>query len=414
MFPVPTYQRDYDGPRTDFRETIYWNGAIATSVDGKADVTFVTSDAVTSFRARVEGVSAGGLPGAGEAVIQTKLPITLDVHLPSEATSGDLVRLPVTITNSTDRDLDADLDAKFGAALRLEQQPVSGKLHIKAGTAQTFMFPLTVKAGDGDAAVDLSVTSHGLSDQLHKAIRVVPRGFPIQATASGTATAHKAARRELDLAGALPGSVKATVTMYPSPLAAMTDGMAGMIREPGGCFEQTSSSNYPNIMILGYLEANDAADPALIAKTTTTLDHGYKLLTGYETPQKGYEWFGKTPGHEALTAYGLMEFEDMGKVYEVDKSMVERTAQWLLSRRAGRGGFASSTAALDSFGRADERTTNAYIMWALAEAHRADGMTKELAVQYALGMDTTDPYLLALAANTQELFAQQGRPTPTR
>ena len=51
-----------------------------------------------------------------------------------------------------------------------------------------------------------------------------------------------------------------------------------MIREPGGCFEQTSSTNYPNIMILGYLNANDGADPALVQKTQGVIEHGYKCV----------------------------------------------------------------------------------------------------------------------------------------
>ena len=106
----------------------------------------------------------------------------------------------------------------------------------------------------------------------------VPLGFPFEVSASGTAKAGTRDKHELDLAGALPGSMKATVTMYPSPLAAMTKGMEGMIREPGGCFEQTSSSNYPNVMIMSYLASNDAADAALVRKTQTTLDHGYKIL----------------------------------------------------------------------------------------------------------------------------------------
>jgi hypothetical protein len=194
--------------------------------------------------------------------------------------------------------------------------------------------------------------------------------------------------------------MRATVTMYPSPLSAMTKGMEGMIREPGGCFEQTSSSNYPNVMVMSYLATNDAADAALVQKTQTTLDHGYKLLTGYETKEKGYEWFGHTPGHEALTAYGLMEFSDMSKVYDVDHSMVERTADWLMSRRDGKGGFLRSQEAVDSFGRASETTTNAYIMWALSEAKRTKGLDKELAAQRSLGESTKDPYLLALATNT--------------
>jgi hypothetical protein len=36
------------------------------------------------------------------------------------------------------------------------------------------------------------------------------------------------------------------------------------------------------------------------------LKDGYKRLLNFETSEKGYEWFGESPGHEALTAYGLM------------------------------------------------------------------------------------------------------------
>ena len=41
---------------------------------------------------------------------------------------------------------------------------------------------------------------------------------------------------------------------------------------------------------------------------------GYELLKTYETTTKGYEWFGESPGHEALSAYGLNEFRDMQNV----------------------------------------------------------------------------------------------------
>ena len=400
VFPVPAYTRGYDGPRTDFRETIYWNANVETSATGDAAVSFVASDAITSFRATAEGVSAGGLPGGGALTIQSKMPLTLDAHLPLEVTSGDAIQLPVTLSNETDHGLDADLSARFGAAFQLTSNPISGRLHLAAGERRSVMFPLKVVATDGSADVELTMTTQGLKDALQKQIRVVPRGFPFEVSASGTAKQGGDARHDVELAGALPGSIRATVTMYPSPLAAMTKGMEAMIREPGGCFEQTSSSNYPNIMILGYLGSNDAADPALVQRTQGTLDRGYKLLTGYETTQSGYEWFGKTPGHEALTAYGLMEFADMAKVYDVDHKMVERTAAWLMSRRDHKGGFLRSSEALDSFGRAGDATTNAYIMWALAEAKRTGGLDPELAAQRALGGETKDPYLLALTANT--------------
>src|SRR5262249_25536814 len=261
--------------------------------------------------------------------------------------SGDTIRLPITLSNETDDAIDASLSARFGTALKLAGAPQTDKIHLRAKEKQSVFFPLEVVATDGSADVDLKLTARGLADELHKTTRVVPRGFPIEASASGTAHGGELARHVIDLAGAMPGSIRATVTMYPSPVAAMAKGMEAMIREPGGCFEQTSSTNYPNVMILGYLNSTYAAHPALIQKTQGVLDHGYKLLTGYETPEKGYEWFGKSPGHEALTAYGLMEFADMAKVYDVDHKMVERTADWLMSRRDHQGGFQRSAAAID-------------------------------------------------------------------
>ena len=410
VFPVPQYTRAYDGPRTDFRETVYWNPSVETTASGDADVSFVLSDAVTAFRATAEGFSAAGAPGGGQTTFQAKLPMTLDAHLPVEVTSGDTVRLPVTLTNETDEPIDATLAAQFGSAFKLTAS-APGAIHLKAHDKQSLFFPLDVVATDASADVSIKLTGRGLSDEIKRTIRVAPRGFPIELAASGTAHRGDGARHSFDLAGALPGTIHASVTMFPSPVAAMTQGMAGMIREPGGCFEQTSSTNYPNIMILGYLNASDAADPALVQKTQGVIEHGYKLLTGYETPEKGYEWFGHTPGHEALTAYGLMEFADMAKVYDVDRKMVERTADWLMSRRDGQGGFQRSQQALDSFGRASPATTNAYIMWALSEARRTGALGKELGGQKALGDETRDPYLLALAANTNLLAAPRAADT---
>ena len=51
------------------------------------------------------------------------------------------------------------------------------------------------------------------------------------------------------------------------------------------------------------------------------LSRGYQKLTSFEctntakNAKQGYEWFGGTaPAHEALTAYGLLQFRDMARV----------------------------------------------------------------------------------------------------
>src|SRR5215471_3014377 len=108
-----------------------------------------------------------------------------------------------------------------------------------------------------------------------------------------------------------------------------------------------------------------------------------------------------------------MEFEDMGRVYDVDRGMVERTAAWLMGRRDGKGGFQRSSQALDSFGRAGAATTDAYIVWALSEARRMKGLDAELAAQEHRGMESNDPYLVALAANTLLNVAPRGEAAAT-
>jgi uncharacterized protein YfaS (alpha-2-macroglobulin family) len=198
------------------------------------------------------------------------------------------------------------------------------------------------------------------------------------------------------------------VTLSPTPLATVVSGLDSILQEPYGCFEQASSSNYPNVMVVSYLQERQIAEPALLARASGLLDQGYKKLAPYETPTKGYEWFGGSPGHEALTAYGLMEFADMKAVYpEVDEGMVKRTAEWLMARRDGKGGFSRNERALDSFGAASPEVTNAYIVWALTEAGRKD-VGPELAAVTRQAKGTDDAYIVALAAKAQLNVDPQG------
>jgi len=402
-FPVPNYAQRYDGPRVDFRETIFWQPRVKTDAQGKARVSFYLSDAVTSFRVAAEGVGQGGLPGRGESLVQSKLPVSLAVKMPLEVSAGDLILLPVTVANETDEAYQAHLDASFGAAFSLQGGGVPSEVELSPQQRKSFFYQLKV-VGSGKQAEDgkmvVAVEAANLRDEVERTIKVVPLGFPQELSVAGTAKRGERQRHELYLSDVLASTMEAKMTMYPSPLATMVEGTEAIIREPTGCFEQASSANYPNIMILDYLDEHDAADPDLIERTQGMLDRGYNKLTGYESPEKGYEWFGGDPGHEALTAYGLMEFVDMTRVYDdVSKPMIERTARWLKSRRDGKGGYKRNPRALDSFGSASEEVTNAYITYALTEAGEKK-LGAEIRRQTDVAKHVEDPYVLALAANT--------------
>ena len=101
-----------------------------------------------------------------------------------------------------------------------------------------------------------------------------------------------------------------------------------------------------------------------------------------------------------MTAYGLLQFRDMARVQDVDPAMLKRTQEYLLSRRDGKGGFQRNPRALDTFGRAPDDITNAYIVWALTESGKDDDLTTELNALADQAKASKDPYFLSLVANS--------------
>ena len=397
VFPTPNYAPGYSGPRNDFRETVFWQPTVQTGQDGKATVSFMLSDAVTSFRVLTEGVG-GGAAGRDETVLKSSLPFSVAVKLPLEVSEGDRVMLPVVLSNEQNQPLRVDLQSSFGPLLTLEKPVARTNGTIGGGLRDTLYFPLAVTGKKGDSEVRLIAETAGLRDELVRAVRVSPRGFPQHISRSGRMREGFAG--DVLLAEAMPGTPEGQVRVYPSTLSSLVASVEGLLRHPVGCFEQASSVNYPNVMVLRFMKSEGVSDARLLGRASRLMDEGYKKLVGYETNTRGYEWFGSSPGHEALTAYGLMEFSDMRPVYhDLDKTMLTRTAEWLMSRRDGTGGYARDAKALDSFGRASKQVTDAYITYALSEVKQA-GLSAEIDVAANVAQSSDDAYLLALTTAT--------------
>jgi TonB-dependent SusC/RagA subfamily outer membrane receptor len=58
--------------RPDYRTTLHWAPLIQTDSEGKATVSFFTSDAKTDIRIRVEGMTTNGLPGVGQRMVRVQ------------------------------------------------------------------------------------------------------------------------------------------------------------------------------------------------------------------------------------------------------------------------------------------------------------------------------------------------------
>jgi alpha-2-macroglobulin-like protein len=415
---------DKSGVRSDFTETLYWNPLLVADADGRASVRFDLSDAVTAFRLTADAHGNGRI-GSGRAEIVSRIPFHLDPKLPLEVNAGDRIDLPVAVVNDTKKPLPVELKLDYsgklvtlegspstvgvtvGAAVALPHQsngaggvtavPTSvRKLTLTAEQRGREYFVLNVTGEKGRCDLKLLGKAGDLTDAVSRPLRIVPPGFPKVASYSGQLSGPQELVVKLPEHW-VPGSLDVSLNVFPSSFADIQKGLSGILQEPNGCFEQASTSNYPNVMTMQYLQEHGQSDPDLARRTKDLLKKGYARLSGYECKQRGYEWFGGDPGHEALTAYGLMQFRDMQKVFEVDPTMIGRTAEWLLARRDGHGGFQRNPKALDSFGQAPAEVTDAYITWALSESGQS-GIDAEVKHAIELGRKLDDSYVLALAA----------------
>src|SRR5262249_13878026 len=146
----------------------------------------------------------------------------------------------------------------------------------------------------------------------------------------------------------------------------------GIFRMPSGCFEQTSSSTYPNVLALDYLRRTQRSLRDVEKKAREYIHLGYQRLVGFEVPGGGFDWFGRPPANRTLTAYGLMEFQDMAGAHAVDPELTARTRRWLMSQRQADGSWQPEShvpagAPRGGIDGADlaRLTSTAYVAWAV-------------------------------------------------
>lgn len=396
QFAAPVYDKNETvETRTDFRNTIYWNPNVEIDKSGTKTIEFYASDDITSFRTTVEGIASDGTVGRTEKNFFTQLPFAMTTKIPVEVATEDIVSIPLTLKNNTDKPLGGALTISSPDGLKAIVDVPTAQI-IMPGKAKTIYLDYKVLDKIGYGEFTISFRACGLGDAFTQKIKIAPKGFPVTASFSGQDLEKNFS---FETNKVVNGSFKMSFTAYPNVVNDLMKGVEGILSEPYGCFEQTSCTAYPNAMVLDYLKSTDSKDSKTIARATDLLDRGYKRLTTFEAKDKGYEWFGASPAHEGLTAYGIMEFVDMKKAgADVDQKMLNRTAEWLMSHKDGKGGFQREGHAYHDFGRISNDILNAYTVYALAEADYTD-IKKEYETSYKKAMELKDPYMLAMMAN---------------
>ena len=398
--------------RSYFPEALYINPEIITDKDGVASTTIPLADSITTWRMAMMASTAHGALGSSSSNIKVFQDFFVDLDLPVTVTQGDRVSIPVAVYNYSGAAGDVNLQLQADDWFSLADDVAEKSVAVESARVGGAQFTLEAKR-IGKFKLSLGARMKGganRADIVVRDIEVIPNGREQSVVFNGRL--ESTAQHEVAFpAESIPEASKIFVRLYPGPLSQVIEGMDSLLHMPYGCFEQTSSSTYPNVLALDYMKRTKKLTPEVHAKAEGFIANGYQRLLTFEVPSGGFSWFGNAPANKILTAYGLMEFSDMSKVHDVDPKLIARTQQWLAGQQQADGSWKPDTSFINE-GATNRYNTDvlritAYLAWSL-ENTGYQGPAVERARQFIESHMSAkaDTYTLAVLANFAADYAK--------
>jgi uncharacterized protein YfaS (alpha-2-macroglobulin family) len=401
--------------RSYFPEALYINPEIVTDRDGVASITIPLADSITTWRMAMLASTTHGALGSATSSLKVFQDFFVDLDLPVTLTQGDRVSIPVAVYNYSGARGDVRLQLEPEEWFSLVDDIGEKSVEVDSSRVGGSQFTLEARR-IGKFKLTLSAHMNGeasRADIVVREIEVIPNGREQNLVFNGRL--ENTVQHQLNFpATSIPEASKIFVRLYPGPLSQVIEGMDSILRMPGGCFEQTSSSTYPNVLALDYMKRTKKLTPEVHAKAEGYIANGYQRLLTFEVPGGGFSWFGQAPANKILTAYGLMEFSDMSKVYDVDPKLILRTQQWLAGQQQADGSWQPDTSFINegvtNRYNSDVLRITAYLAWSL-ENTGYQGPSVEKAKEFIESHMNAkmDAYTLAVVANFAVDYGTSGQ-----
>jgi hypothetical protein len=370
----PTRTRDVD--------TAWWNPAVVTDEDGRAQVAFNLPSNQTLWTVTAVAADAAGRFGEGTAEFAARGGTQVVASLPQFLREGDQATGSVRLARG-EKGGAAKLSLEVDAEGSLGSPGVREAVALEAKKERVVPVRIEARqAGEGALALRVDGGDRPLADR--RTVPVRPRGVEERIAVSAAGPA----RLELPVpAGAQVEAVE--VSLRPSTVAVALAQVEELLTYPHGCLEQLVATTIPNVALARVLEQTGAAkglDPAaqaLLVEARSRAVQGIDRILALSRPGGGFTWFaGESQPGVALTLIavdGLTHAVDAGLVARDDARLVE--AARFLERQEG------LPLALDA--------TRAYVLARLDGARHAARVRALL--DRVAAAPAEDPYPLALA-----------------
>jgi hypothetical protein len=307
--------------RRSFKDNLLFK-KIEFDQNGRLEQPIHIADNLTTWQAEILGFPKNSQVVYGKTSIVSTKDLFIEFDLPVFFVKGDQTSLNITIFDKLKQGGDFTLEKINGIRFgQYNSKLAAGRLRHE------LKIPIAFDKL-GNFSLSAKIANEQNIDQITQPVEVRSEGVQqtfvqkLTLTNNNTRLLHPQPQ-----ADAL--SQKNWLLIYPGTLAASLSGIEKMIRQPSGCFEQTSSKNFPNTVIYSYLKARNLK-PELHTGLKLKLQSAYQRLLSYEVFGGGFSLYGKAPASPWLTAYGLLQFSLMQDHIFIDPAVLKRSWTFLL------------------------------------------------------------------------------------
>jgi TonB-dependent SusC/RagA subfamily outer membrane receptor len=392
-FSYPVYSNTNTQYRFDYRETLYWNPVVETDKNGKARVEFYNSDANSAFRILTEGISGTGQIGRDETTYAVQSLIAIDAKIPQYLTRTDQMTIPVVIKNNSSETRTMKLDVIVPNRVRLMTfesiitlKPLeSGRILVRMQTDDVI-----------SSNIQFAVQSGDFRETAIFPFQVEEKGFPHYYSL----ISNKTENIQRDIPDYINGSFSSSYMVFVNTALQLFEDLERLKREPYGCFEQLSSTVYPNIFILDYLKAIERITPETQALVIRNMKKGFQKMLAYKGRDGGFGYFNSSESDAAVSAFALLEFKDLKKYVGIDQRIIQNLTSFILSKKTGNGTFEVRKSYEMSRPFTEHAwSRNSYVIYALSKSGIKEGLDEVYKTALNKAKATGDSYQLALMAN---------------
>ncbi len=347
--------------RSRFPDAVYWNPALRTDQDGKAQVKVELPDNLTTWRLGARAITADTEVGQVTVDVRATKDLLVQPIAPRFFIIGDKAILGAVIHNNTSKSLETTISLSVEGltiedeAERTVQVPAEDKVKVTWQTsvehAETAKLLYWARSDALEDAIEISLPIHRYSTP-----EVVATAGQLKEEGSRVEIVQLPKRLD-------PTQGELTIEVDPSLAAGMRDGLKYLETFPYYCIEQTVSRFLPNVMTYRALKKLGLSKPELETKLPQYVSVGLQRIYALQHYDGGWGWWLYDDSNSWLTAYVLFGLVEAKRAdFAVEEEVMERAADYLW----------------ESLGRSADvmqphyPNTQAFILYVLAEYGEGD------------------------------------------